>query len=381
MIANLYQDASVVLSTTSHHLSKISENIASSKITENVVKISEVINRKLHLQHRLNCGGSLNPDTARQRYKKHSPNSLYNSLTRFEGLAIKQGILPELDEEDLELTKVIGRGAYGDVYEGVLRDRETGKDHNVAIKSLKRRGMTVAAFLRELHILRLCGTHPNVIKFYGALTCNSTRPKVILELCPKGDLFRLISQCNPCHDRKTIYGSVKDGTMFTFTQIFQLLRDVARGLEHLHRRGIVHQDLSARNILLDETYRPKISDFGLSSHHVDATREHETKQGVAIPVRWAAPEVVLDRLYSNKSDIWSYGILIGEVVSYGDVPWPKLSQTDIRRAMKKKLPPEPPHNTYFPLQQILLQCWEYEPQKRPALEQLAEAIGNFNVSS
>ena len=52
--------------------------------------------------------------------------------------------------------------------------------------------MTVAAFLRELHILRLCGTHPNVIKFYGALTCNSARPQVILELCPKGDLFRLI---------------------------------------------------------------------------------------------------------------------------------------------------------------------------------------------
>ena len=60
------------------------------------------------------------------------------------------------------------------------------------ISPLEGRGIMVAAFLRELHILRLCGTHPNVIKFYGALTCNSPRPQVILELCTKGDLFRLI---------------------------------------------------------------------------------------------------------------------------------------------------------------------------------------------
>lgn len=380
MITNLYQDASAVFNSTTHHFSKISDNLANSKITENVTKISEAINKRLHFQHRLNCG-ALNPETNKRQYKKLSPHSLYSSLTRLEGLAIKQGIIPELAEEDLVVTKVIGRGAYGDVHEGLLRDRETGALHNVAIKSLKKgRGIMVAAFLRELHILRLCGTHPNVIKFYGALTCNSPRPQVILELCTKGDLFRLISQCTPCHDRKTIYGSVKDGTMFTFTQIFQMLRDIAHGLEHLHKKGIVHQDLSARNILLDETFRPKISDFGLSSHHVDVRGEHEAKQGVAIPVRWAAPELVLERIYSDKSDIWSYGILIGEVVSYGDVPWPKLSQTDIRRAMKKRVPPEPPHNTYFPLQRILLQCWEYDPERRPELQQLGDAIGNFNVS-
>ena len=83
MITNLYQDASAVFNSTTHHFSKISDNLANSKITENVTKISEAINKRLHFQHRLNCG-ALNPETNKRQYKKLSPHSLYSSLTRLE---------------------------------------------------------------------------------------------------------------------------------------------------------------------------------------------------------------------------------------------------------------------------------------------------------
>eukprot|EP00116_Pleurobrachia_bachei_P004697 sb/3464959/ len=314
-----------------------------------------------------------------KRIRKISPRSPASYYRVEGGLSLRPGIVTELNEGDLQLKGEIGQGAYGNVYHALWK-----VGTHVAVKTLKEsRGVNVAAFLRELHMLRKVGSHSGVVLCHGAVTKTSPS-RLVLELCSRGDLFTVVSSCQQRLEQKCVFGALPDQTILTFHCVFEILRKIASGLMFIHSKGVVHRDIAARNILLDSFFQPKISDFGLAaSCHGETT----ISQGVAIPVRWAAPEIVLDRTFSAASDIWSFGVLIGEVVSYGELPWSKLSEKEIKLALRQKQTPDPPHNTYYtisnhtflPRQRLVLQCWAYDPKQRPHLRDLRDSIGNINV--
>lgn len=90
-------------------------------------------------------------------------------------------------------------------------------------------------------------------------------------------------------------------------------------MSYLEEKGIVHRDLAASNVLISKDNVAKVSDFGLAKKIMD-----DSRNGVRIRIKWTAPEAIRDRLYSNKSDMWSFGILLWEMFSYGRVPYPKI---------------------------------------------------------
>ncbi|XP_074097058.1 uncharacterized protein LOC141526143 isoform X2 [Cotesia typhae] len=160
--------------------------------------------------------------------------------------------------------------------------------------------------------------------------------------------------------------------------------DIARGMEHLEQKYIVHRDLAARNILVTSNLKLKISDFGLSRDGIYIIGQSGNgSNGVRrLPVRWMAPEALRDRAFTFKSDVWSYGVVLWEILTLGAFPYDeiqdeKLLEYIIMNNCRLKCPDNiSPELDYF-----LQSCWSTEPSKRPNFHQISHQLTLFSVDS
>ncbi|KAL6060152.1 Tyrosine-protein kinase jak2 [Balamuthia mandrillaris] len=213
---------------------------------------------------------------------------------------LELGFSWEIPFEELEFKNEIGRGAFGVVWKGIWRDSD------VAIKRLQESNWK--EFAVELEIMQKLRPHTNVLQLLGVAYQDNT-PFCITELMPKGNLWHFLQ--------------TKEGKEFvqTTTNLVQMAKEIAAGMNHLHSEGIVHRDLAARNLLLTETNEIKVSDFGLSRLIVNV----ESAQEVIGPLKWMAPECFIESKYSEKSDVWSYGITLWEIITFGKEPYSKMN--------------------------------------------------------
>jgi serine/threonine protein kinase len=98
-------------------------------------------------------------------------------------------------------------------------------------------------------------------------------------------------------------------------------------MAYLEKHGYVHRDLAARNVLVGKTLNVKVADFGLSRSVVED--EYVAHEGAKFPIKWTAPEACLTNAFSTKSDVWSFGVLISECVTYGRIPYPGMSNHEV----------------------------------------------------
>uniref|UniRef100_A0A673HUK0 Tyrosine-protein kinase n=1 Tax=Sinocyclocheilus rhinocerous TaxID=307959 RepID=A0A673HUK0_9TELE len=143
------------------------------------------------------------------------------------------------------------------------------------------------------------------------------------------------------------------------------LRDVCEGMEHLESKKLLHRDLAGRNILVSEDTVAKVSDFGLAK--VSSTATDNSK----LPVKWTAPEA-LKNTFSAQSDVWSYGVLLWEIFSYGRQPYPKI--VEVRERVDQGYRMEPPDECPPDVYSIMTSCWETEPKRRPSFHKLRERL-------
>uniref|UniRef100_A0A8D0KL59 Tyrosine-protein kinase n=1 Tax=Salvator merianae TaxID=96440 RepID=A0A8D0KL59_SALMN len=250
-----------------------------------------------------------------------------------------------LDHEDVVLGERIGQGNFGDVFSGRLRCDNTP----VAVKSCRETlpPELKAKFLQEARILKQY-THPNIVQLIGI--CTQRHPiYIVMELVPGGDFLTFLRNKGP---------HLRTG------DLLGMLEEAAAGMEYLAGKHCIHRDLAARNCLVTEKSSLKISDFGMSREQEDGI--YSCAGGMKqIPVKWTAPEALAYGRYSSESDVWSFGILTWEAFSLGAPPYPNMSNQQARefvdKGMRLSAPEQCPEDVY----QLMLRCWEHEPQKRP----------------
>ncbi|KAH8046406.1 protein kinase [Aureococcus anophagefferens] len=228
------------------------------------------------------------------------------------------------DAEAVELRETVGSGASGTVRRGLYKGT-----HDVAVKLVfedaKQRaagiGVTMTPkqwrsdFDREVAALRRVD-HPNIVTFFGVFDCPEFEARgVVLEFLPGGSLDALLRAPAALDTVDDVALALADG--------------VANGMAHLHGLGLLHRDLKPANVLLDASGVAKVSDFGLccvSGHEDGATIERHAHTGVTGTLRWMAPEVLCDRPYSFAADVYSFAILLWQLLAWHGSPFDEFGQ-------------------------------------------------------
>uniref|UniRef100_A0A3Q4MPK6 Ephrin type-A receptor 7 n=1 Tax=Neolamprologus brichardi TaxID=32507 RepID=A0A3Q4MPK6_NEOBR len=259
----------------------------------------------------------------------------------------------ELDASCIKIERVIGAGEFGEVCSGRLK-LPGKRDVSVAIKTLKV-GYTEKQrrdFLCEASIMGQFD-HPNVVHLEGVVTRKPVM--IVIEYMENGSLDAFLRK----HDGQ-----------FTVIQLVGMLRGIAAGMRYLSDMGYVHRDLAARNILVNCNLVCKVSDFGLSRVIDDDPEAVYTTTGGKIPVRWTAPEAIQYRKFTSASDVWSYGVVMWEVMSYGERPYWDMSNQDVIKAIEEGYRLPAPMDCPPGLHQLMLDCWQKDRAERPKFDQI-----------
>lgn len=272
----------------------------------------------------------------------------------------------EIQRSGLIFKKKIGTGCFGEVYFG------TYKDLKVAIKTLKQGTMSPQAFLEEAVIMRKC-RHSNLVPLYGV--CSQEEPLLIVtEYMCNGSLLEYLREHHPTNPH---------GNILKLPDFVDMATQVANGMAYLEREKLIHRDLAARNILVGENRIVKVADFGLARVIEDS--EYTARQGAKFPIKWTAPEAAMYGKFSIKSDVWSYGILLYELVTYGAVPYSGMANKEVIEHVQRGYRLPKPVGTNCDcsdeLYKVMRDCWHSDPDKRPTFEFLAACFDNWNVSA
>uniref|UniRef100_A0A8C2KKR2 receptor protein-tyrosine kinase n=1 Tax=Cyprinus carpio TaxID=7962 RepID=A0A8C2KKR2_CYPCA len=264
----------------------------------------------------------------------------------------------EIDVSCITIERVIGAGEFGEVCSGLLR-LPGKREIPVAIKTLKA-GYTEKQrrdFLGEASIMGQF-EHPNIIHLKGVVT-KSKPVMIITEYMENGSLDTFLK---------------KNDGQFTVIQLVGMLRGIASGMRYLSEMGYVHRDLAARNILVNSNLVCKVSDFGLSRVLEDDPEAAYTTRGGKIPIRWTAPEAIAYRKFTSASDVWSYGIVMWEVMSYGERPYWEMSNQDVIKAVEENYRLPGPMDCPTALYHLMMDCWQKDRNSRPKFEEIVSLL-------
>ncbi|CAN7938242.1 unnamed protein product, partial [Ixodes hexagonus] len=266
--------------------------------------------------------------------------------------------------EFLTLGPVIGQGHFGCVYRGTLELEGKGEVQSVAVKTLHNnsRGGEAdgQAFLEEALIMKDFH-HMNVLPLIGLSIDEGGQLMVIIPYMKYGDLLSYIRE-----ERNS--PTVKDLITFGI--------HVAEGMKYLSDTKFVHRDLAARNCMLSEDFIVRVADFGLSRDVYEKDYYSGDNKKTKLPVKWMAPESLEKGIYNHKTDVWAYGVLLWELMTRGVTPYPEVDNWDIVNFLQQGRRMQQP--TFCPtmLYEIMLQCWEHDPKKRPSFARLVTDVTN-----
>nr|CAB3246203.1 vascular endothelial growth factor receptor 3 [Phallusia mammillata] len=278
----------------------------------------------------------------------------------------------ELQRKDIVQEDIIGRGNFGVVHKATLT--KDGTQKNVAVKSLTGAYATCYRddFLAEMALLISLGHHDNVLGMIGACTSQmgadeeNMSPLLVTEYMTYGDLLHFLWDAREPAKREA--DAAYD---FTENSLYNIGHQVASGLQFLSSSKIIHGDVAARNILVDENLQCKISDFGLAN---DVYRYGMIKGATErrVPFKWVSPERMMGGKVpiTWRSDVWSFGILLYEMVTLGAAPYPSMDPRMIFNSLKSgyRMPRPESCNEY--LYEIMMDCWKWSAIQRPSFTDL-----------
>lgn len=281
----------------------------------------------------------------------------------------------EFPRERLILGKPLGEGAFGQVVKAEaygLGDKEGPTI--VAVKMLKdgHTDSEMANLVSEMEVMKTIGKHINIINLLGC--CTQDGPlHVVVEYAAHGNLRDFLRTHRPSSGYEQAIGADLKPKTLTHKDLVSFAYQVARGMEYLASKKCIHRDLAARNVLVVENNVMKIADFGLARdlHNIDY---YKKKSDGRLPVKWMAPEALFDRVYTTQSDVWSYGILLWEIMTLGGTPYPSVPIEKLFQLLRDGHRMEKPQGCSLEVYVIMRECWNQSPYQRPTFTELVEDL-------
>ncbi|XP_077573887.1 tyrosine-protein kinase receptor Tie-1 [Stigmatopora nigra] len=279
---------------------------------------------------------------------------------------------PILEWEDIKFEDVIGEGNFGQVIKAMIK--KDGNKMSAAIKMLKEFASENdhRDFAGELEVLCKLGQHPNIINLIGACE-NRGYLYIAIEYAPYGNLLDFLRKSRVLETDPAFAKEHGTASTLTSQQLLQFAVDVATGMHYLSDKQFIHRDLAARNVLVGDNLVAKIADFGLSR----GEEVYVKKTMGRLPVRWMAIESLNYSVYTTKSDVWSFGILLWEIVSLGGTPYCGMTCAELYEKLPQGFRMEKPKNCDNEVYELMKQCWRDRPYERPPFSQVSVQLNRM----
>ncbi|XP_019372578.1 PREDICTED: angiopoietin-1 receptor [Gavialis gangeticus] len=281
-------------------------------------------------------------------------------------------IYPVLEWNDIKFQDVIGEGNFGQVLKA--RIKKDGLRMDAAIKRMKEYASKDdhRDFAGELEVLCKLGHHTNIINLLGACEHRGYL-YLAIEYAPHGNLLDFLRKSRVLETDPAFAIANSTASTLSSQQLLHFAADVARGMDYLSQKQFIHRDLAARNILVGENYVAKIADFGLSR----GQEVYVKKTMGRLPVRWMAIESLNYSVYTTNSDVWSYGVLLWEIVSLGGTPYCGMTCAELYEKLPQGYRLEKPLNCDDEVYDLMRQCWREKTYERPSFAQILVSLNRM----
>ncbi|KMQ92816.1 insulin-like receptor protein [Lasius niger] len=264
----------------------------------------------------------------------------------------------EVPRKKIQLLRELGNGSFGMVYEGLAKDVVKGTPEvRCAVKTVNENATDRERieFLNEASVMKAFNTH-HVVRLLGVVS-QGQPTLVVMELMVNGDLKTYLRSHRPDVCENSKYPP-------TLRDILQMAVEIADGMSYLAAKKFVHRDLAARNCMVAEDLTVKIGDFGMTRDIYETDYYRKGSKGL-LPVRWMAPESLKDGVFTSFSDVWSYGVVLWEMVTLASQPYQGLSNDQVLRYVIEGGVMERPENCPDSLYSLMRRTWNHKATRRP----------------
>ncbi|XP_060784475.1 NT-3 growth factor receptor [Neoarius graeffei] len=278
-----------------------------------------------------------------------------------------------IKRRDIVLKRELGEGAFGKVFLAECYNLSPTKDKMlVAVKTLK--DPTLAArkdFQREAELLTNL-QHEHIVKFYGV--CVDGDPLImVFEYMKHGDLNKFLRAHGPDAMILVDGQPLQTNGELGLSQMLHIATQIAAGMVYLASQHFVHRDLATRNCLVGNGLLVKIGDFGMS-RDIYSTDYYRVGGHTMLPIRWMPPESIMYRKFTTESDVWSFGVILWEIFTYGKQPWFQLANNEVIECITQGRVLERPRVCPKEVYDVMLSCWQREPQQRLNIKEIQKIL-------
>ncbi|XP_065807258.1 neurotrophic tyrosine kinase, receptor, type 2a isoform X1 [Labrus bergylta] len=286
-----------------------------------------------------------------------------------------------IKRHNIVLKRELGEGAFGKVFLAECYNLSPDQEKIlVAVKTLKEASENARKdFHREAELLTNL-QHEHIVTFYGV--CVESDPLImVFEYMKHGDLNKFLRAHGP--DAVLMSeGQTTRPVELTQSQMLHIAQQIASGMVYLASQHFVHRDLATRNCLVGENLLVKIGDFGMS-RDVYSTDYYRVGVGghTMLPIRWMPPESIMYRKFTTESDVWSLGVVLWEIFTYGKQPWYQLSNNEVIECITQGRVLQRPRTCPKEVYDLMLGCWQREPHMRLNIKEIHCLLLNLAKAS